>query len=95
MIKPNISNFVQMPLSTNTGINVNYRAYSLALEQYIEYLEGKVKLGLFGVTNRTFKCERCGTLYQITEGEHIPCCTMYAEHRTSDICGGGLFEIIE
>jgi len=73
------------------------RNYQVTGENYFnELIESINKALLLGnVTNRIYKCERCGTLYQIMEGQHIPCCTMYAEHRTSAICGGGLFEIIE
>lgn len=43
MNKPQIADYVEMPRSTTTGVNINYRAYSCALEQYINYLESEVK----------------------------------------------------
>ena len=43
MNKPQIADYVEMPRSTTTGVNINYRAYSCALEQYINHLESEVK----------------------------------------------------
>jgi len=43
------------------------------------------------VSNRIFKCERCGTVYIPVSGIiNAQCCTAYCEHRTSKICGGAL-----
>ena len=43
------------------------------------------------VTNRTFKCRKCGTTYVPMSGEvKAGCCTAYCEYRTSKICGGEL-----
>ena len=45
------------------------------------------------VTNRTFKCNRCGTIYTLIDGEVIGCCTATVYNRTSGICGGELIEV--
>jgi len=63
---------------------------------FTELIESINKALLLGnVTNRMYKCERCGTLYQLSEGQHIPICTAPSEYRTGFICCGGLFEIIQ
>lgn len=54
----------------------------------------KPKLDIFGVTNRTFKCNRCGTIYTLIDGDIAGCCVMPVVHRTSGICGGELIEVI-
>jgi hypothetical protein len=43
MEKPNISDYHEVPSSTITGANYNYKRYSQSLENYIDYLEKEVK----------------------------------------------------
>ena len=47
-----------------------------------------------GVTNRTYKCSRCGTEYIPVSGKvDAGCCIMPVDYRTSGICGGELIEV--
>jgi len=46
------------------------------------------------VINRTYKCDRCGTVYIPVSGiVNAGCCTAPVTHRTSGLCGGQLTEI--
>jgi len=83
------------------GVELNIHQLADALIEfnklldYTENLETKVEnLGIHGVTNRTYKCSRCGTEYIPVSGiVNAGCCTMPSDHRTSGICGGELVEI--
>jgi hypothetical protein len=43
MNKPKLMDYVEVPKSTTTETNYNYKRYSIALEDYIEHLESEVK----------------------------------------------------
>lgn len=45
------------------------------------------------IDKRKFKCDRCGTVYELVEGTHVGCCVMQVGYRTGGICGGELMEI--
>lgn len=94
-----VQDFIQ--LLTNAGLTDQAEKVE---QQFIEQMNGACggdtsetgerQLHKQNVTNRTFKCNRCGTIYTLTEGTFIGCCTMPTEHRTSGICGGELIEVV-
>ena len=43
MNKPKLIDYVEVPKSTTTETNYNYKRYSIALENYIKHLESEVK----------------------------------------------------
>lgn len=64
------------------------------LQNSLNCLESEVlKLNLDIVTNRTFKCNRCGVIYELIGHGDVGCCVSLAEYRTSRICGGELIEV--
>ena len=73
MNKPDIINYIEVPTSTISGTTYNYKRYSIALENYIKYLESKVKnLGLFSVVGQSEQliCHHCGK-YKRMQGNGI------------------------